>query len=68
LTLAAATGARVTKQVNGGGSYLSASELRVFFAIEAEVEGAQLQIRWPNGNRTQIGLDTPGKTVNLIER
>lgn len=68
LTLSTAAGGVVTKQVNGGGSYLSASELRVFFTIEAAAEGAKLQIRWPSGKRTQIGLDRPQETVNLIER
>jgi hypothetical protein len=53
------SGARtVVAQVKGGGSYLSASELRLFFAVLPEENEFTIEVRWPDGHTSVLrGLE-----------
>ncbi len=53
-----ANGAQV-RFVNGGGSYLSASERRQLIGLGAD-ESARVTVRWPSG-REQVCQDVPGR-------
>jgi hypothetical protein len=48
VTLVTSAG-RQTRQVKGGGSYLSQSDLQCFFGIPQEAKFVSLSIRWPAG-------------------
>jgi hypothetical protein len=55
-------------QIKGGGSYLSANELRQVLAVDADISSLTLQIRWPSGRRTEIAPQHARRTYRLIER
>jgi hypothetical protein len=44
-----AGGQRQLRTINGGGSYLSTSDLRLFFGLGSATEIALLEVRWPAG-------------------
>jgi enediyne biosynthesis protein E4 len=57
------------RQVKGGGSYLSASDLRQFFGVPDGGDGPAtlpLSIRWPAGQITQIDVQ-PGRSYSVWE-
>lgn len=47
-----------TRQINGGGSYLSTSDLTASFGLASAPGTADLEMRWPSG-RTQSLRDVP---------
>ncbi|MGE5193030.1 MAG: CRTAC1 family protein, partial [Deltaproteobacteria bacterium] len=60
--------ARQTRQVKGGGSYLSQSELHCFFGIPGDARIEKLSIRWPMGTTqelTDLALD---RSIVVIEK
>lgn len=67
LALATSQG-KQTRQVKGGGSYLSASDLRIFFGVPRGATIEKLTIEWPAGGTqevTGLGLDQP---IVIIEQ
>ncbi|MBP89156.1 MAG: RNA-binding protein [Planctomycetaceae bacterium] len=71
-----ATGATLTlqtsgrskhQQIKGGGSYLSARDLRQTFAILPGEANIQLKIRWPSREETTIEGLVPGGRFIIIE-
>lgn len=54
------------RQVTGGGSYLSQSDLRLHWGIPA-TEPCELQIHWPSGAIQTVSGLKGGTTVTLIE-
>jgi len=67
VTLSTSSG-KQTRQVKGGGSYLSQSDLCCFFGIprDSKIEG--LSVRWPSGSTQQVGGITVDRTIDVIER
>jgi hypothetical protein len=56
----------IYQQVQGGGSYLSASDLRQIIAVPSGAQSAEIrvQVRWPGGMRTPLtGLEPGGRYV-----
>lgn len=43
------------RQVRGGGSYLSAHDLRLLFGLGAHSAAEQVEVRWPSGAVQQLG-------------
>ena len=43
------------RQVKGGGSYASASDRRLHFALPADARTATLRVRWPDGTESELG-------------
>jgi len=67
VTLTTSAG-RQTRQVKGGGSYLSQSELHCFFGIPRDANIEKLSIRWPSGG-TQELTDLPlDRSIIVIEK
>ncbi len=72
-----AIGARVTvrsgdwsamREIIGGGSYLSSSELRIRVGLDVKLHEATVEVRWPSGHlETWTGLQ-PGRYWQLVER
>ena len=58
---------RVVRQVKGGGSYLSANDLRLFLAIPAGTESPVCEIRWPGGRQTTLNGLTSGCVYTVVE-
>ena len=59
---------RLTRTVDGGGSYISASDLRVHFGLGDADKVTRLEVRWPSGTvetRTNVPVDT---TLDWPER
>jgi len=52
LTVGGATQLRLVK---GGGSYASASDRRLHFALPAAARDAKLHVRWPDGSEADLG-------------
>lgn len=42
-------GRKLVRTVDGGGSYLSASDVRIHFGLGAATEVERLEVRWPSG-------------------
>jgi hypothetical protein len=40
-----------TKQIKGGGSYASSSDLRLFFGLGEQSLIEHLEVRWPSGTK-----------------
>jgi hypothetical protein len=57
LTVGGATQLRLVK---GGGSYASASDRRLHFALPAATRDATLHVRWPDGTQADFGPLEPG--------
>ena len=55
------------QQVKGGGSYLSASELKKRFAVLAGEENLEIEIRWPGRNRSVISDIVAGRRYVVVE-
>ncbi|MFN0052238.1 MAG: CRTAC1 family protein [Planctomycetales bacterium] len=54
------------QQVKGGGSYLSAHDLRQILAVVGERSQVEIEIRWPSGARTVLQL--PAQGTNFVVR
>ncbi|MBI3866485.1 MAG: CRTAC1 family protein, partial [Planctomycetia bacterium] len=54
-------------QIKGGGSYLSAHDMRQLLALDGESAGAALEVRWPSGRRSEIAPLTTGTTYRIVE-
>jgi hypothetical protein len=53
--------------VNGGGSYLSASDRRVLVGLGTAEKAMRVTVRWPSG-REQVFIDLPGRAYwRLVE-
>lgn len=57
----------VVSQVKGGGSYLSANELRLFFAVLPGDEKFEIEIRWPNGEHSKLHELAAGKEYVVLQ-
>jgi hypothetical protein len=67
VTLVTSAG-RQTRQVKGGGSYLSQSDLHCFFGIPGEATFERLSIRWPSGATLEFNDLALDRTLIAIER
>jgi enediyne biosynthesis protein E4 len=66
LTLKTSAGEQ-TRQVKGGGSYLSQSELHCFFGIPKGATLEKLTILWPSGLRQELDRVAVNQTLTVIE-
>lgn len=57
----------VVTQVKGGGSYLSASDLRLFFAVLPQEEEFEIDVRWPDGKQTSLPGIEKGKEYVIVQ-
>ena len=71
-----AVGSRITvqfgkrtavQQIKGGGSYLSASELRQVFAVKPGEVDIRVEIRWPDGSPSVLDNIGPSGDYVVIE-
>jgi enediyne biosynthesis protein E4 len=53
--------------VKGGGSYLSANDLRQVLAVPAEAESVRCEIQWPGGERSNVEGLRPGGSYVIIQ-
>ena len=60
-------GRTIVQQVVGGGSYLSASDLRQVFAILPHESEAECEIAWPGGDHSSVVSLSPGNAYVVIE-
>jgi len=54
------------REINSTGSYLSASDSRLYIGIGSETSISSLEIQWPSGRR-QTMRDVPGDRILLLE-
>lgn len=66
LTLQSVAPMRV-QQIKGGGSYLSAHDLRQILAVDATVGEYRVEIRWPSQIRSLVTDLEPGNSYFVIE-
>ncbi len=59
--------ARVAQQIKGGGSYLSAHDSRLLFALPTDLSDIRLEIQWPSGETSQVTEFNPEQTLTIIE-
>ena len=57
----------VWRQINGGGSYLSQSDLRPHWGIPDGASVGELEIHWPSGSSQIVRDLKPDSTVTFIE-
>jgi hypothetical protein len=67
ITLTTSAG-RQTRQVKGGGSYLSQSELHCFFGFPRDARLEKVSIRWPSGIRQEFTNLEPDRTHTIVEK
>jgi len=67
VTLATSSG-KQTRQVKGGGSYLSQSDLSCFFGIPAKAKIEGLSVRWPSGSTQEVSGLEIDRSVIVIEK
>jgi hypothetical protein len=58
---------RWTQQIKGGGSYLSAHDSRLLWALPAAASDLRLEIRWPSGATSELTELEAGQTLTIIE-
>ncbi|MGE5191413.1 MAG: CRTAC1 family protein [Deltaproteobacteria bacterium] len=68
LRLTIGNGEVIVQQVKGGGSYLSAHDLRQIIAIPPTETAEKLEIRWPCGKRGECLSLESGRLQQIIER
>ncbi len=56
-----------TRLIKGGGSYLSQSDLRLFFGVPANAKVNGLTVDWPSGQTQQVKQVTVPGDLTLIE-
>lgn len=66
LTLKTSTGTRI-RQITGGGSYLSHSDLTAFWGIPKGTKVEELTVQWPSGVEQKLATITPNQILVLIE-
>ena len=66
LTLVTSAGRQV-RQIVGGGSYLSHSDLRPFWGIPVDADLQQIIIQWPSGTVQTLTGIAPNQTLTIIE-
>ena len=54
------------REINPSGSYLSTSDVRLYFGLGAETKAARLEIEWPSG-RKQALEDVPANRTLLLD-
>jgi hypothetical protein len=54
---------RLMREIVGGGSYLSASDLRLTFGLGGTAEAHDVEIRWPSGHNQSCGTLAAGRWV-----
>jgi len=54
------------REINPAGSYLSTSDVRLYFGLGAETKVARLEIEWPSGKR-QLLEDIPADRTLLLD-
>jgi hypothetical protein len=54
------------REINPHGSYLSTSDVRLYFGLGAEAKAARLEIEWPSGKK-QVLEDVPANHALLLE-
>lgn len=59
---------RQTRQVKGGGSYLSQSELNCFFGIPRDARIEKLSIRWPSGAAQELSDLPLDASIVVVEK
>ena len=62
-----AGGRTLIQQIKGGGSYLSAHDLRQVFAVDANESDLRIEILWPNGKRSEFDTLEPESSHVVIE-
>ncbi len=62
-----AGGGRQTRERNGGGSYLSASEGRLHFGLGAAAIVERLEVRWPSGALDVLAGVAADRTITVVE-
>jgi hypothetical protein len=62
-----ASSGRQTRQVKGGGSYLSQSDLQCFFGIPHDAKIEKLSIRWPAGGTQELTDLAPDRALTIVE-
>lgn len=67
LTLTTSAGVQ-TRQIKGGGSYLSQSDLRVFFGIPQGHSIEKLSIDWPSGTKQELHVSQMNRQITVIEK
>src|SRR5438874_194107 len=67
LTLETSAGTQ-TRQVKGGGSYLSQSDLACFFGVPRAAKIGKVTIRWPSGLTQELTNLEPDRSIVVIER
>lgn len=66
VVVASHTAPRV-EQIQGGGSYLSAHDLRLTVAVEDGRPAIDVEITWPSGRRDALKGMTPGYQYDILE-
>lgn len=67
VTLTTSAG-KQTRQVKGGGSYLSQSDLCCFFGIPAKSKIEGLSVRWPSGTSQEVSDIAVDRSIVVIEK
>ena len=67
VTLTTSTG-KQTRQVKGGGSYLSQSDLSCFFGIPKKANIERLSVHWPSGTTQEVTNLAVDRSLVVIEK
>lgn len=67
LSLKTSDGVRI-RQISGGGSYLSHSDLTAFWGIPKGLKVEELKVQWPSGTEQVLTPVNANQTLQLIER
>jgi hypothetical protein len=67
LTLFTSAGRQI-RQIKGGGSYLSQSDLQAFFGIPKAARIEKLTIRWPSGTIQELEDVAPDCSLVIVEK
>jgi enediyne biosynthesis protein E4 len=62
-----AGGQKQTRYIHGGGSYLSASDRRLLFGLGKADRAERITVRWPNGDKQELGPLTAGRWYRLTQ-
>jgi hypothetical protein len=60
-------GAKQTKMVRSGSSYLSQSELFATFGVGQKTKADSIEIKWPSGQSDKLSNVTVGQTLTVEE-
>ncbi len=62
-----ASGLRQLREVHGGSSYLSQSDLRAHFGLGSSPSASSLEVRWPSGARDRLENVAGDRTIVIVE-